>query len=1099
MDSHNPRLHRLYLAKSMKELNNMVEEIPSANPKLLVNSAQKVLKQAYVLEDRNDEEKAYVLFMRYFSIVATIQKQTEYKRNKKYYDSLMDPKTTSKVITRAETLHKSLERRYDLLNTAVTSERIEEKKFIHNIEEHNEAEKRKHQEAREAVEEKRKQEKARKGINEDEGTITCQKLYCLVKEKCSSFLILDIRPHDHFNETRMKINNVISIPEELIKPGLTAGRIGSELSHHPRAMWLSLRHKVDYLIICDWDIEEPPLTQPINTLIDAMLRWDPGKQYASRPWVLKGGFEMWRLMYPIHTTNPQFKRPAPVKEVAAEDLDDLDFEYPDLDQGFNKTPIDNTPGGNNINGWDGNNGFEGYGIQHGSYGSQPTLQSGYGGPPVQRPLVNRGLKPSMSNDDAPNNNFLPNSKNTERNYDMRANLGANVNSWDHKDTNKLADQNRAEVGPEPPPMFASVVPVIPSRSLKPEVALASLAANKTVMDAEQQLLEESVAVEEHALEKMRQKEETTNARQKAQDESTRHKLQETEDRLNIEIESLKSKSQMMEDRYSQVQQQNKELWHLVNQVLAGQVKNLNIEGPAASDAKLDPQEQQKQDNATKQSEEQLRQSELKRRAMQERVEKMRRERKEKERSLQTQEQTQKLKDKEDNETERGSPLRHPDKTDADARISRYISDGGEIYTAPLRRSPRSSPVRGGSNLKRSHSAFNISRLEDDESTSKTVQKPTIERSMKPLNVTPRRNNFNIARQRNFDPKIGKVGGNRSTGLKNLGNTCYMNSIIQCLSNTAVLVKYFVEDSYCDDINEGSRQHGELAEELGAVIKAMWCNQYRSIALWDLKNAVGKFHKPFQGYDQHDAHEFLIKLMDWLREDLNKVRQKIPPMKEQNHDGIPDYIAAGKIEVEFRRRDQSIIFASFHGLHRSSIECGTCKHRSLTFEPFSILTLSFPANGRSSLRDMLNHYYTDSNIEYTCSKCKKMRNCIRKTDIWKLPPLLIIHLNRFEHDVLMRKKQNYVDFPMENLDLSSYVGMNNNSSSRYSNFDLYGISNHYGTMDGGHYTAFCKSKGNNNWYKFDDHEVYELSRESVKTPAAYILFYETRQLSVNLNM
>ncbi|CAL4127678.1 unnamed protein product, partial [Meganyctiphanes norvegica] len=377
-----------------------------------------------------------------------IQKQAEYKKNKKYYDSLMDPKTTSKVITRAESLHKSLERRYNLLNTAVTSERIEEKKFIHNLEEQNEAEKRKYQSEIEAEEEKRKKSRARIGLNEDEGTMTCQKLYCLVKEKCSSFLILDIRPSDHFSETQMKINNVISIPEELLKPGLTAGRIGSELRQQPRQLWLSLRHKVDFLIICDWETEEPPLTKPINALIDAMLRWDPGKQYASRPWILKGGFDMWRLMYPIHTTNPHFQRPAPVKEESVDEFDSLDFEYPDLDKAFNSTPSNNTSGENSVNGYDNNNRFGGYGMQPESFGGQSTLQPGITGPTNQTPVVLRGLKPSKSNEDVPNNNFLPNSnwtmKNTERNYDMRTNLGANVNSWGHKETNIIAEQNRAE-------------------------------------------------------------------------------------------------------------------------------------------------------------------------------------------------------------------------------------------------------------------------------------------------------------------------------------------------------------------------------------------------------------------------------------------------------------------------------------------------------------------------------------------------------------------------------------------------------------------------------------------------------------------------------
>lgn len=70
--------------------------------------------------------------------------------------------------------------------------------------------------------------------------------------------------------------------------------------------------------------------------------------------------------------------------------------------------------------------------------------------------------------------------------------------------------------------------------------------------------------------------------------------------------------------------------------------------------------------------------------------------------------------------------------------------------------------------------------------------------------------------------------------------------------------------------------------------------------------------------------------------------------------------------------------------------------------------------------------------------------------------------------------------------------------RYTNFDLYGVSNHYGTMDGGHYTGFCKSSITKTWYKFDDHEVYELSRESVRSSAAYILFYEASNMSIKVN-
>jgi ubiquitin carboxyl-terminal hydrolase 8 len=79
----------------------------------------------------------------------------------------------------------------------------------------------------------------------------------------------------------------------------------------------------------------------------------------------------------------------------------------------------------------------------------------------------------------------------------------------------------------------------------------------------------------------------------------------------------------------------------------------------------------------------------------------------------------------------------------------------------------------------------------------------------------------------------------------------------------------------------------------------------------------------------------------------------------------------------------------------------------------------------------------------------------------------------------------VDFNVNELDLQSVVKVN---KPRYSRFQLYAVSNHYGTMDAGHYTAYCKSAEHNKWFKFDDQDVMEISGNEVRSSAAYILFY-----------
>ncbi|OAO95644.1 UBP8 [Arabidopsis thaliana] len=123
----------------------------------------------------------------------------------------------------------------------------------------------------------------------------------------------------------------------------------------------------------------------------------------------------------------------------------------------------------------------------------------------------------------------------------------------------------------------------------------------------------------------------------------------------------------------------------------------------------------------------------------------------------------------------------------------------------------------------------------------------------------------------------------------------------------------------------------------------------------------------------------------------------------------------------------------------------------------------------------------------CPGCKEHRQAIKKLDLWRLPEILVIHLKRFSYSRFMKNKlEAYVDFPLDNLDLSSYISYKNGQTTyRYM---LYAISNHYGSMGGGHYTAYVHH-GGDRWYDFDDSHVHQISQEKIKTSAAYVLFYK----------
>ena len=131
-------------------------------------------------------------------------------------------------------------------------------------------------------------------------------------------------------------------------------------------------------------------------------------------------------------------------------------------------------------------------------------------------------------------------------------------------------------------------------------------------------------------------------------------------------------------------------------------------------------------------------------------------------------------------------------------------------------------------------------------------------------------------------------------------------------------------------------------------------------------------------------------------------------------------------------------------------------------------------------------------KWKCPRCKQYREATKKIDIWRLPPLLIVHLKRFKYQGVWRDKiTTYCNYPIEKyLELDNYVLHNADKSNANYNYQLYAIANHSGTMDGGHYTAFCRYTNlKNRWFKFDDSDVKEVTDKSVlKSSSSYILFY-----------
>lgn len=125
----------------------------------------------------------------------------------------------------------------------------------------------------------------------------------------------------------------------------------------------------------------------------------------------------------------------------------------------------------------------------------------------------------------------------------------------------------------------------------------------------------------------------------------------------------------------------------------------------------------------------------------------------------------------------------------------------------------------------------------------------------------------------------------------------------------------------------------------------------------------------------------------------------------------------------------------------------------------------------------------------CPRCKEHRQATKKLDLWRLPEILVFHLKRFSYSRYLKNKlDTFVNFPIHNLDLNKYVKCKDGSGQTHV-YELYAISNHYGGLGGGHYSAYAKLVDENRWYHFDDSHVSPVSEGDIKTPAAYVLFYQ----------
>ncbi len=344
----------LYLGQQLADLQEKAKAPTSNPPKILVKVSDKLWTEAEKEMENGDEEKAYIFYMKYVNVYQTISKTVDYKKDKRYYDSMIPKTKIGKAVTNLETLTTSLEKRYADRKDAKELEQVELK--LRGLTPSARSSKSKSPEINGVgatstpktfvPNSKRVPAQSDDG---DEGSggkansIDPRQLHALMEQKSTSFVLLDARHSSDYNGSRIKISNIMNVPGEKLKRGLTASQIQRFLHIEDRSSTWAKRTSVDKLILLDWTSKTFRDSPALEALYQSLTMWDRNTTYSSEPIILYGGFENFAMHYPMKTTNPEKSRPPTTTSAIKRDQIDLDkFDYPDLDTAFLASPTSNS-------------------------------------------------------------------------------------------------------------------------------------------------------------------------------------------------------------------------------------------------------------------------------------------------------------------------------------------------------------------------------------------------------------------------------------------------------------------------------------------------------------------------------------------------------------------------------------------------------------------------------------------------------------------------------------------------------------------------------------------------------------------------------------
>ncbi|KAH8817829.1 hypothetical protein DL96DRAFT_1820562 [Flagelloscypha sp. PMI_526] len=359
------------------------------------------------------------------------------------------------------------------------------------------------------------------------------------------------------------------------------------------------------------------------------------------------------------------------------------------------------------------------------------------------------------------------------------------------------------------------------------------------------------------------------------------------------------------------------------------------------------------------------------------------------------------------------------------------------------------------------------------------------------------------------------------GLKNLGKTGYINATFQCLFASLPITKidpggrWLIGAGWPQYYRKTGRR-SSLAKAFATLVNEYVWSDVEIVNPIYLLITIGYIQPKYKAGNQYDSQEFLLFFLDTIHKDTNR-RPPQPdslsimiPDEREDLERLPVNIASEREWDRWKQKNDSFIVDYFQGQSMTKIECLFCYETLTTFTPFSILHVPIPQPSpaqriptQACLKALFNTEVLEPLDGWHCPNCNKKQLTRKEFVLTRLPPLLVIHLDRFHaYGKITNKIINIVDFPLEDLDMTEFVPSRMKSGGagiEHANmedprtqvppfkYDLCGVTNHDGNLTTGHYTAWVKCL--DKWLLCDDEIIREGRSSQVVGREAYVLFYK----------